>query len=135
MTKVFGYVTSRPFGNFVMPVPAQNSCIREYCSTIEATYVLPPLEHKFKNCFMQLFTVGTNVSRGDIISMYSVEIVVSSDKALNYILQLLKKGVEFHFILENLHLKGAKSMSELKSYKIFKRGVMTRKKFKQLISQ
>lgn len=134
MIKVFGYVTSRPFGSFVMPVPAQNSCIREYCKNIGATYVLPPLEHKFQNCFMQLYTVGSNVRSGDIIAMYSVEILLSSNKAIKFMSELVSRGVEVHFVLENLHLSDEQSLEELKSYRLFRKGVISRSKLKQYLN-
>jgi sporadic carbohydrate cluster protein (TIGR04323 family) len=42
--KFYTYATPKPFGGFVMPVPAQNSCMREYVSRQGGSYVLPLLE-------------------------------------------------------------------------------------------
>ena len=119
MKKVFGYVTSRPFGQFVMPVPAQNSCLREYCRNIDGQYVLPRLEHKFINCFMQLFSIGKEARSGHIIAMYSLEIILGNEKALKFVEEKLDSGVEFHFVLENLHLAGSGSMKKLLQYRVF----------------
>lgn len=71
MLKVYGYATSRPFGDFNMPVPAQNTCLREYSTNINAQYVIPQLEHKFENCYMQLWTTIKSMQTGDILAMYS----------------------------------------------------------------
>lgn len=105
MTKVYGYVTSRPFGDFIMPVPAQNSCLREYCKNIGAQFIIPQLEHKFENCYMQLWTTVSSMNEGDILAMYSAEIINTSTKALEIIKTITKKGITTHFVLENISIK------------------------------
>ena len=74
-----GYVTSRPFAGLSVPVPAQNSCLREYARSLGQSYALPPLEHKFDNCYMQLYTVINSASPGDIIAMYSISMLPLND--------------------------------------------------------
>lgn len=58
--KFCAYATSRPIGQFVIPVPAQNSCLREYAVRNNLEYAMPQLEHKYQNCFMQLYSVIEN---------------------------------------------------------------------------
>ena len=65
--RVLGYVTSRSFQGLTIPVPAQNSCLREFAKAQKLVYVLPPLEHYFQNCYMQLFTLVKSLKEGDII--------------------------------------------------------------------
>ena len=102
MRKVFGYVTSRSFNGLTIPVPAQNSCLREYADSQNCLYVLPPLEHYFKNCYMQLNTVINNIEEGDIIAMYSAgmlpESIGKSKKLINKIQS--RKGA-LYVILES----------------------------------
>lgn len=100
MTNVFGYVTSRPFGKFIMPVPAQNSCIREYVNKIGGTYILPPLEHKFEACYMQLYSILPKIKSGDILAMYSMEMVLESNKAIEGLNKVFSSGGEVYFVLE-----------------------------------
>ena len=98
-----GYVTSRSFAGLSIPVPAQNSCLREYARSLQLPYCLPPLEHKFDNCYMQLFTVINSAVCNDTIAMYSIAMMPLNDiNKLNQIRALaLKKGISWAFILES----------------------------------
>ena len=101
MKKIFGYVTSRSFHGLTIPVPAQNSCLREYADSQNCLYVLPPLEHYFKNCYMQLNTVINNIGEGDIIAMYSAGMLPESiDKSQNLINKIQSKKASLYVILE-----------------------------------
>lgn len=101
MAKVFGYVTCRPFGDFIIPVPAQNTCLREYAANKKLQYVLPQLEHKFDECFMQMWTTLRQMSEGDIMAMYSAEMIIYSPKAINILQNIVNSNIKAHFILEN----------------------------------
>ena len=101
MAKVFGYVTSRPFGDFIIPVPAQNTCLREYAANMKLQYVLPQLEHKFDECYMQMWTTLRQMSEGDIFAMYSAEMIIYSPKAINVLQSIVKSNIKAHFILES----------------------------------
>ena len=112
--RLLGYVTSREFQGFNIPVPAQNSCLREYANANNLIYVLPPLEHYFENCYMQLFTVIESLIEGDIIGMYSVAMLPQNFSKLNKIFDAVeKKKCSFYFILESkkiYNLNQAKSI-------------------------
>lgn len=111
--KVLGYVTSRTFQGFTIPVPAQNSCLREFAKAQNCIYVLPPLEHYFENCYMQLFTAIKSIKKGDIIAMYSAAMLPINLKKLELIFsELQKRQGMMHFVLE---AKTIKNMDELKS--------------------
>ena len=99
--RVLGYVTSRSFQGFTIPVPAQNACLREFAKSQELNYVLPPLEHYFKDCYMQLFTALKSVERGDILAMYSAAMLPNDLKKLKCIfLELEKRDGKMYFVLE-----------------------------------
>ena len=102
--RICGYVTSRPFGPFVMPVPAQNSCLREYANNKKLQYVLPQLEHKYEDCFMQLYSVMNSALTGDIIAMYSLEIVKETNKIDQIINYGISRNLSFYFVLENIYV-------------------------------
>ena len=69
--KIVGYVTPRPFGPFSMPVPAQNSCLREYVASKDAIYGLPQCENIFPNSYVQLFGTINSIEPGGHVVMYS----------------------------------------------------------------
>src|SRR3954466_998493 len=49
-----GYVTSRPFGEYYVPVPLQSLALRDYCANNKLMYVLPANENIFPNSYMVL---------------------------------------------------------------------------------
>ena len=89
--RLIGYVTSRTFQGLTIPVPAQNSCLREYARTNELTYVLPPLEHYFENCYMQLFTALELLEERDILGIYSAAMLPLENKKLRNVFNLIEK--------------------------------------------
>lgn len=99
-----GYVTSRAFAGLSVPVPAQNACLREYARSLDQPYCLPPLEHKFDNCFMQLFTVINSAVHKDTIAMYSISMLPLNDiSKLSKLRDVgLSKHLSFAFILESV---------------------------------
>ncbi len=111
--RVLGYVTSRSFQGLTIPVPAQNSCLREFAKAQKLVYVLPPLEHYFQNCYMQLFTVIKSMQDGDILAMYSAAMLPTNKKKLEFIFSELKYlDAKMHFVLES---KTVKNLEEVKS--------------------
>jgi len=115
MGKYFrAYATSRPFGDFTMPVPAQNSCMREYVSRRNGIYIPPQLEHKFDNCFMQLFGTLAASEKNDTVLMYSFEIIYSGITKLFLPLQNhLKKGGLLGFVLENTIINSEQELEDI----------------------
>ena len=104
--RLLGYVTSRSFQGFTIPVPAQNSCLREYARANDLIYVLPPLEHYFENCYMQLFTALRSMESGDILGLYSAAMLPKEGTKLKYIFdEIEKKGSSIYFILEAKKVK------------------------------
>jgi len=121
--QIFGYVTSRPFGPFVMPVPAQNSCLREYALQRSLQYVPPQLEHKYSNCFMQLYGTIRRMPLDSKIVMYSVEILLEADslKLQKILNKFFDKKIELNFVLENVIVKNQIEFDSLSlRYKIKK---------------
>ena len=102
-----GYVTSRSFAGLTIPVPAQNAVLREYARSVSQTYILPLLEHKFDNCFMQLFTLLNCSDQYDTIAMYSISMLPLNDfSKLTSLREIaLSKDVNFFFALEAIHVK------------------------------
>ena len=85
-----------------IPVPAQNSCLREYVRNNNGVFILPVLESSFPNCFHQLFGLLEKLENSDNIIMYSLMMLPIKEK-LNYFLEkCLKKKITLYFVLENI---------------------------------
>ena len=110
--RLVGYVTSRTFQGLTIPVPAQNSCLREYARANKLIYVLPPLEHYFENCYMQLFTAIKSLESGDILGMYSAAMLPRNNKKLSFVFDEIEKmKSSIDFVLET---KKVSSFNEVK---------------------
>ena len=104
--RVLGYVTSRSFQGFTIPVPAQNSCLREFASSQKLIYVLPQLEHYFEDCYMQLFSLIKIINEGEILAMYSASMLpLDLDKLKYFFSELESKNAKVHFVLEAKTIK------------------------------
>lgn len=122
MSYLYGYVTSRAFSNLYIPVPAQNSSLREYCSRNKSIYILPPLESYYNNCYHQLFGLINDVPLDSEIVIYSILMLPIFDQhKLNKIVSASsKKNIVFHFVLENLKssLNSKSINTEILNYKL-----------------
>jgi sporadic carbohydrate cluster protein (TIGR04323 family) len=105
-----------------IPVPAQNSCIREYVSQKNGTYILPNLESSFENCFHQLFGAINILHEGDMIVMYSLTMLPDGNKLDTLITNCKNKKIGLAFVLENISITKnfSKILDELESYKLSK---------------
>ena len=100
--KMHGYVTVRPFGNMTIPVPVQNLLLRNYVEQKGGNFVLPLNEHKFNNCFMQLYSTLDTVEQDGHVVLSSSNMLpenVGMRSELGSI--ALKKSISLHFVLEN----------------------------------
>ena len=99
--QLIGYVTPRPFGQFSMPVPAQNSCLREYAKNHGFIYSLPQCEHIFKGCFVQFFGTLNECKPGGHVVMYSSLMLPDKHSDLQMLKSIIiKKNITIHTVLE-----------------------------------
>lgn len=99
--KFFSYVTSKTFGGMAMPVPAQNSCMREFVRAREGSFVLPVLESHFVNCFHQLFGLLRTIENSQAIVMYSVTMLPNDQKLEMFLEKCAAKDLKLAFVLES----------------------------------
>lgn len=84
-----------------MPVPAQNSCMREYCNQLGRTYVFPLVELFYKNCHSNLFRLIESVPKEAHLCCYSILMIPKTDEKIELISKVMaEKGLTFHFVLE-----------------------------------
>jgi sporadic carbohydrate cluster protein (TIGR04323 family) len=106
----------------VIPVPAQNSCIREYVAKNNGLYILPPLESYYENCYHQLFGLLAEIPTNSTIIMYSLSIlpILDSVKMSKIRALSIDKNLNYAFVLENFEssLNDEKFNSEALSYNV-----------------
>ena len=86
-----------------MPVPAQNSCLREYVARNNGRYVLPHLESNFNNCFHQLFGLVNEMEINSALVMYSVLMLPQEiAKRKSVFANLKEKNIKICTVLENI---------------------------------
>ena len=65
---LYAYVTTRKMGDIFLPVPAQNSVLREIARRLDLNYILPRVEHFYENSFIELNTLLRQAEKESIIS-------------------------------------------------------------------
>src|SRR5260221_292807 len=70
-----GYVTSRPFGGYVIPVPVQSLVLRDYCQRKGYVYVLPVNENSFPHSYLVLEGMIQNLSDFSGVLMCSMHML------------------------------------------------------------
>ena len=105
-----------------MPVPAQNSCLREFVNRNKGIYVLPHLESNFENCYHQLFGLLNQIQKEEHVLMYSILMLPKDNQKRKEVYNILfKKGLVFDFVLENISTSNKQEIEdELKIYDLKK---------------
>jgi sporadic carbohydrate cluster protein (TIGR04323 family) len=67
-----GYVTVRSFNRMAIPVPVQNMILRNYSQTMGMSYALPYGEHKYEDCYMQLFATMKAIPKSGDLGICSI---------------------------------------------------------------
>ena len=104
MIELYTYATPRPFGQFAMPAPAQNICMREYAKSLNYKYRLSVLELMYDNCFAQLFRLINEMPHQGNLCCYSIQILPLNDtiKLKKLLTLLISKKIKSHFLLEKI---------------------------------
>lgn len=112
--KFYSYVTSRNMGDIFLPLPAQNSVLREAAKRLNMIYVLPRAEHFFKDSYIELNTLLETCNEDSLIGMYSFLMLPLDLKKLKEISEKLKKKkIKIYFALENSFFQNLKDIKYL----------------------
>ena len=112
-----GYVTVRKFNGFTLPVPLQNSVLRDYCKNKNATYALPLCEMQFDGCFLQLNATVDAASNNHGITMCSLYMLPESEKLRHkFFNALIAKGSEAHFVFEGIVVSDLSSVENVEEF-------------------
>ena len=99
---LYAYVTTRKMGDIFLPVPAQNSVLRELAIRLKLNFILPRVEHFYEDSFIELNTLLKTAEMGSIIGMYSFLMLPLDITKLKNINNLLaKRNLRIFFALEN----------------------------------
>ena len=98
-----GYCTHNSFGEYKIPVPAQNIIYRDYANKQNLELKLSVNELYFQDCFLQLESLLTELETLQGILMCSIYMLPENQKYRKIIYQkILNNNCELHFVLENL---------------------------------
>jgi sporadic carbohydrate cluster protein (TIGR04323 family) len=101
-----GYVTSRSFGGYCLPVPMQSLLLRNYCEQNNFNYKLHIVETILANNYMYLNETIKKCNDFDHIGMCSIY-MFPRDNAKYKLLkkEIDKRSLNFHFIFENTMIR------------------------------
>jgi len=109
-----GYVTSRPFGQYNIPVPLQSLALRDYCARTNVTYVLPVNENNFPSSYMVLEGMIQNLADYEGIVLYSMQMLPQrSERRRAIFKRILEQGCAVHIVLEGIIIKTAVDVDKL----------------------
>lgn len=112
--EIKGYVTVRSFGSMTVPVPVQNLVLRNFAATQNARFLLSTNEHKFENCYMQLFTAVEEVKKSGHIAMCSSSMLPQTQDVFDEIVsKVIEKEITLHFVFENSHAASKQDFVDL----------------------
>ena len=109
-----GYVTSRNFGGFSIPVPLQSLALRDYCQRSGAIYVLPVNENCFQHSYMVLESLVLDLTEFSGVVLYSMRMLpLQKQRRLRIYSQILAQGCSIHMVLENIIMDSSQAVNSL----------------------
>ena len=109
-----GYVTSRPFGQYSIPVPLQSLALRDYCQRNNMLYVLPVNENIFPNSYMVLEGMIQDLTDYSGIVLYSMQMLPQRPERRHQIYdRILQQGCSLHIVLESIVLSGPQDVEKI----------------------
>lgn len=98
-----GYVTSRRFGDYFVPVPVQSLALRDYCARKNKIYVLPVNENDFPHSYMVLDGMVRNLDGFEGIVMFSMFMLPQRPERRRAIYQrILDQDCSLHIVWEGI---------------------------------
>ena len=109
-----GYVSSRPFGGYSIPVPLQSLALRDYCSRKGMLYVLPLNENSFPNSYLVLEGLIVDLDGYEGIVMPSMHMMPTrAERRRQIYRRVLDQGCSLHLVLEDLIFQKIKDIDRV----------------------
>ena len=115
-----GYVTSREFGGYCIPVPIQSLVLRDYCQRHNLIYVLPANENIFPHSYMVLESIVHDVSAYEGVVMCSMHMLPRrASRRRSVYNSIIEQGAELHLVLEERIIKSSDDINMLEELLAF----------------
>jgi len=115
-----GYVTSRSFGGYNIPVPVQSLVLRDYCARKGLLYVLPVNENLFPHSYMVLEGMIRDLSAYQGVVMCSMHMLPQRAERRRLIYdRILSQGADLHMVLEDLVIAGEAGLNKVEDLLAF----------------
>jgi sporadic carbohydrate cluster protein (TIGR04323 family) len=109
-----GYVTSRSFGAYYLPVPVQSLALRDYCQRKGKVYGLPVNENIFPSSYLVLEGLIQNLAGFEGIVMCSFHMLPQRAERRREIYErVLSQGCSLHFVFEDIIVSRAEDVEKL----------------------
>jgi sporadic carbohydrate cluster protein (TIGR04323 family) len=109
-----GYCTHNAFGEYRMPIPAQNIIYRDYANKNELHFKLSVNELFFPECFLNLYSLLDELDQLKGVLMCSIFMLPKQVVERQKIYQrFLESECELHFVLESLVIRIAPDVETL----------------------
>jgi len=120
--KLYGYVTSQKFGNFLIPIPFQNIILNDYAKKQNFQYHLPSTELVINDFYLSLFSTIKKMDKSTLLCMCSILMLPMEEKKLNLFFKILiEKKIKVHCVYEKVVLSSLEDYNkEIKNYNIEK---------------
>jgi sporadic carbohydrate cluster protein (TIGR04323 family) len=121
-TGLRGYVSSRGFGGFFIPVPLQSLALRDYCTRKGKVYVLPVNENSFPHSYMVLEGMIQELSSFEGVIMYTMHMLPERAERRRRVYQrILDQGASLHLVLEDYVVAAERDIAALEDMVVFAR--------------
>lgn len=117
-----GYVSSRAFGDYCIPVPLQSLALRDYCSRNGLRFALPLNENRFPHSYLVLEGMIGDLADYDGIVMCSVHMLPERPERRRRIYRrVLDQGCSLHMVIEGLVVASADDVERVEELLILNR--------------
>ena len=115
-----GYVTSRSFGGYSIPVPLQSLALRDYCVRNKMVYILPVNENCFPHSYMVLEGLIQDLSSFQGLIMYSMKMLPQlASRRLKIYNKIFEQNCTMHLVLENIIISSLNDVKNLEDLVLF----------------
>ena len=109
-----GYCTHNTFGEYRLPIPAQNILYRDYANKNGLHLKLSVNELYFPGCYLNLHSLMEDLPKLEGVLMCSFYMLPTEKKIRQTIYDcILESECELHFVLESIILRNVKNVEYL----------------------
>jgi sporadic carbohydrate cluster protein (TIGR04323 family) len=111
-----GYIFVREFFEMSLPTSTQHLVMKKYCDDYGYFYKLADQELIMKNSFITLNSLIKKVNDGSGIIMCSLHMLPKDNTRKKFLLNMIKKKIQVHFVFEKFILKDNNDVNNLENF-------------------